>query len=49
MDHNQHVIEWMFWEFKKDKIWYHFPQINHTPKHTDHNGFEEHFLLVGLG
>lgn len=23
--HNAHVIEWYFWEFKKDKIWYWFP------------------------
>ena len=25
---NAHVIEWMWWEFKKDKAWYWFPLRN---------------------
>lgn len=23
--HNSHVVDWLFWEFKKDKVWYWFP------------------------
>ena len=23
--HNAHVIDWLWWEFKKDKAWYYFP------------------------
>ena len=23
--HNAHVVDWLWWEFKKDKDWYWFP------------------------
>ena len=31
MKHNAHVVEWLWWEFKKDKVWYWFPQVNPQP------------------
>lgn len=28
MKYNAHVIAWLFWQLKKDAVWYHFPFKN---------------------